>query len=601
LVARFLVTTALEETWPADDVPVLFLGEWCRLYERKSAWEKRDAVVAPYHWDDRQKLHNDYLYLQVLYEELLKELATQLNVAHHVDHSVRYWRIIIGPWLGYFIQMLFDRWAMLRQVVGDSEISGARVLRYSRNQLIPNDMAAFASMFVSDTWNESIYGQILDWIGVPVEIVDVPNCASTGSASTARLARLLKRGLAQAVNHVSGVLCRDTEYFFISSYLSTKYEALLQARLGQLPKLWRPVAVPVSTFDRASRQWQISPIQNDDEFPALARALIPSHIPTAYVEGYHELVSLTENLPWPKQPKAIFTCNSYSSDDVFKAWAATKVESGTLLLIGQHGGNYGMASWGFTEDHQIAIADHFLTWGWSEPDKNTITPIGNFKGFGKKIVADKAGIALLVEMVMPRHAYHMYSVPVAAGQWLAYFEDQCRFVQALPAGLRDRLLVRIYPQDYGCAQRERWQVRFPGIHLDEGVQPMAALLKKTKIYISTYNATSYLESLSLNLPTIMFWNPNHWELRDSALPYFEKLKSVGIFHETPESAARQMTAVWSDVSGWWESAGVQSVRREFCEHYAHIPERPLDVMEKIFRNIANNKSAGTDCSPSLEV
>ena len=116
---------------------------------------------------------------------------------------------------------------------------------------------------------------------------------------------------------------------------------------------------------------------------------------------------------------------------------------------------------------------------------------------------------------------------------------------------------------------------------------MVRLLKKTRIYISTYNATTYLESLSLNFPTIMFWNPKHWELRDSALPYFEKLKSVGIFHETPESAARQMEAVWHDVAGWWQSAEVQVVRQEFCECYAHIPEQPLEVMAKLFRNIAH--------------
>jgi len=112
VVSRVLVTTALEDTWPSGDEPILFLGEWCRLYDRKSVWEKRDANVAPYHWDDRSKLHKDYLFLQTIYEELLCELAAKLNALHEVDHSVRYWRTIVGPWLGYFIQMLFDRWAM---------------------------------------------------------------------------------------------------------------------------------------------------------------------------------------------------------------------------------------------------------------------------------------------------------------------------------------------------------------------------------------------------------------------------------------------------------------------------------------------------------
>ena len=589
MVARFLVTTALEDTWPADDVPVLFLGEWCRVYDRKSAWEKRDAVVAPYHWDDRQKLYNDYLYLQALYESLLNELASQLNELHCVDHSVRYWRIIVGPWLGYFIQMLFDRWAMLQQVVKENEISGVQVLSRSDGDLVPNDMEAFGALFVNDSWNELIYGRILDWMGVSVERVDAKNnkFETQGHAITVTPARRMKRSLARVASRISGALCRENEYFFISSYLGTKQDWLLQAKLGQLPKLWRPVAVPVRPFDRILRQWQMPKFENSDEFSALACALIPSHIPKAYVEGYQELVALTDNVPWPKRPKAIFTSNSYSSDDVFKAWAANKAETGTPLIIGQHGGNYGMALWGFTEDHQIAIADQFLTWGWSEPEKRNITPIGTFKGFEKKITADKAGVALMVEMAMPRQSYHMYSVPVAAGQWLDYFEDQCQFVRALPENLRDQLLVRLFPQDYGLGQRQRWQACLPDIQLDAGVRPMAALLKKARLYISTYNATTYLESLSLNFPTIIFWNPSHWEVRDSALPYFEKLKSIGIFHDTPESAAQQMVAVWDDVSGWWESAAVQLVRREFCERYAHIPEQPLDVMKDLFLNLAD--------------
>jgi putative transferase (TIGR04331 family) len=83
----------------------------------------------------------------------------------------------------------------------------------------------------------------------------------------------------------------------------------------------------------------------------------------------------------------------------------------------------------------------------------------------------------------------------------------------------------------------------------------------------------------------MFWNPEHWELRDSAIPAFEKLKSVGIFHETPESAAHQMTRVWNDIDAWWQNEATQRVRREFCEIYAHLPEHPLDFLVNTFRDV----------------
>jgi putative transferase (TIGR04331 family) len=548
-------------------------------------------VVAPYHWDDREKLHKDYLYLQALYEDLLVELAAKLNAVNGVNFSVRYWRIIVGPWLGYFIQMLFDRWAMLSQVVGDNDIFGVRVVQRNDEQLVPNDMEGFVPLFLGDAWNESIYRQILDWMGVPVDEVAATNSVDTSPSILANVSspRRLKRSLAQVASQFSGLLCRDNEFFFISSYLGVKQDLLLQAKLGQIPKLWRPVPVPIASVDRIQRQWQLPASNSSADFPTLARSLISRHIPTAYLEGYRALATLTENLPWPKRPRAIFTSNSHSSDDVFKVWAAEKVESGTPLVIGQHGGNYGMALWGFTEDHQIAIADRFLTWGWSQAEQKKVTPVGNFKGFSKVAAADKTGAGLLVEMTMPRQSYHMYSAPVAAGQWHDYFGDQCQFVQALPESLRNQLLIRLYSQDFGCSQTQRWRASFPNIKLDEGVQPMASLLKKARLYISTYNATTYLESMSLNFPTIIFWNQKHWELRESAFPYFDKLKSVGIFHETPESAARQMAYVWDDVPGWWQSAAVQAVRQEFCERYAHIPENPMEVMEKLFRAIAEGK------------
>lgn len=588
MVARFLVTTALEETWPADDVPVLFLGEWCRLYERKPAWENRDALIASYHWDDRQKLHRDYLYLQSLYEELLSELATQLNALHRVDYSLRYWRIIVGPWLGYFIQMLFDRWSMLRQVLRDDDILGVRVLHHPDGEWVPNDMAAFMPLLISDAWNESIYSQILDWLGVPVEKIALNNQTlpkGCNQISKGSVARRIKRGLARAASHLSGILCREDEYFFITSYLGIKQDLQLQAKLAQLPKLWRPVAVPNCQFDPSQRNWVLPGGNSNDEFATLARVIISRQLPKVYLEGYRVLVSFCDNLHWPKYPQAIFTSNSFLADDVFCAWAAEKVESGTPLVIGQHGGNYGMALWSYSEDHQLAIATRFLTWGWTGLAQNNITPIGNFKGFSKEVAADKDGVALLVEMAMPRQSYWMYSAPVSAGQWLSYFDEQCRFAHALPDELREQLLVRLYSSDYRLDQRQRWHDRFPNIRLDNGEQPITQLLPKARIYISTYNATTYLESLSLNFPTIMFWNPMHWELRDSALPYFEKLKSVGIFHETPESAARQMVAVWHDVPGWWRSAEVQAARQAFCERYAHIPEQPLEVMASLFREI----------------
>ena len=166
MVARTLITTAEENTWPKDKKkPVLFLGEWCKLYPRKNLWQDMDAKTAAYHWQDREKLINDYRFLQDLHEKLLIKLSDSLNTIHHTNHSIRYWRVLIGPWLGWFVQIVFDRWFMLNKVIHEEEIEHCIVIKRNPMDTVTNDMADFSKSTVGvdvDDWNEAIYGQLLE-------------------------------------------------------------------------------------------------------------------------------------------------------------------------------------------------------------------------------------------------------------------------------------------------------------------------------------------------------------------------------------------------------------------------------------------------------
>jgi len=551
-----------------------------------------DAEVVPYHWDDREKLHQDFLSLQALYEELLRELAERLNTRHSVNHSLRYWRILVGPWLSYFVQVLFDRWEMIERAVSCYPIMGVSVMETLPERVIPNDMQDFVSFYLGDAWNEAIYGQLLvDFTNVHIEKVRPANhqvpLATPQQALTP--SRRLKRKLAWSLSVFSQKLVRKNDAFFISSYLPVLPDLRLQWRLGQFPQLWRTDSPPKSDVDWSKRQWSMTSVEHEG-FESIVRAMIPRHIPRLYLEGFDLLQARCLDLPWPKEPRLIFTSNSYSSDDIFKAWAAEKVEAGAPLVIGQHGGGYGTTRWDSMESHQLEISDLWLSWGWSDKNNPKIKPIGNLKLFGRKLSGASKGRALMVEVSIPRYSYRMFSVPVAS-QWLGYFEDQCRFVAALPKRLQEQLLLRLYEPDRDWGARQRWQDHFPQIEIDDGLVPIEGLIGKSRLYISTYNATTFLESLARNIPTIMFWNPKHWELRDSAIPFFEELKAVGIFHETPESAAQQMAKVWDDVDAWWRSESLQVVRQQFCYHYSRLTEDPLANLAQILHQVARQPSA----------
>ena len=178
----------------------------------------------------------------------------------------------------------------------------------------------------------------------------------------------------------------------------------------------------------------------------------------------------------------------------------------------------------------------------------------------------------------------MYAIPIGR-QWLDYFEDQCKFVEDLDFKVRRDLLVRPYGRDYGWSMISRWTERYPHIALDQGGKSIKSMMRNTRIYIATYNATTYLESLLWNVPTIIFWNPLHWELRPSAKEYYDLLESVGIFHTSASSASQMINEVWDDVDKWWKSESVQHAREIFCHEFSRpIKNRPL-VLSNIFNDL----------------
>ena len=88
---------------------------------------------------------------------------------------------------------------------------------------------------------------------------------------------------------------------------------------------------------------------------------------------------------------------------------------------------------------------------------------------------------------------------------------------------------------------------------------------KCRLFISTHNATTYLDTFSLNLPTIIYWNPKYWEVNDYSRIFFDELEEVGIFHKDPISAAELVASVWDDIDSWWNSEQVQLARKNFWQ------------------------------------
>ncbi len=584
MVNKFLITTGLEETWETNK-SILFLGEWCRLHSRKKKWENMGGELVHYHWDNREKLFNDYKSITEIYERILADLCKELNTRHGVDHDLRYWRILIGPWLGYFTGIFYDRWFMIDFVSKKTSLSTI-ILTGMDEEFIPNDMASFMKLFVDDEWNHFIFGKIIRNYS-SIEIIE-KNRTKKKALHTKKIKltkkQKIKRAIAFFYSKIANISAGSKGAFFITTHLQIRNLLKLFWHFRQLPILPN-LAVPDRIKpDFNQRNWEV-PGSSYSEFEDLLRKMIPQQIPIAYLEGYSQLVAKSKNMGWPKHPSILFTSNSYSSDDIFKTYAAEHRKKGTPFVIGQHGGHYGSGKWSMTEDHEIAVSDKYLSWGWVDPLRPKIKPVGQIKilKYQGETYNKKSGM-LLITHTAPRYSYVMFS-GVVAGQWLEYLNDQFSFVQALTEKTRNQLIVRLYKNDYGFNQHARWKEKFPSLKYDFAVHKMEELMSTCRIFVSTYNATTYLESISVNIPTVIYWNPKHWEIRDNAIPFFEELKAVKIFHETPESAAQHINDIWNNVDAWWNSENVRQSVNRFRNYYCYPASDLIERIETELRSV----------------
>ena len=74
------------------------------------------------------------------YQFYLERLVEQLNYVHKTDHDMKYWEIIIGPWLMYFIWYIDYRFFGRNLPLESSESK-----RYKYN--VPYDMTSVLHMF----------------------------------------------------------------------------------------------------------------------------------------------------------------------------------------------------------------------------------------------------------------------------------------------------------------------------------------------------------------------------------------------------------------------------------------------------------------------
>ena len=584
-----------------------YLGAWCLADMENDNYS--DFNIHKYHWDDRKKLMRDYDGLNNYLTDNFEIFSKYMGNITDTQNNQRYWKINLGTWLGYIIQILFDRWENIR-TLPDFEFD----LPQKKNNISlirSNTVRDFFVDFRSDQWNETVYQLILQAQSKKInyEKFDLDNSSSLLNKNDNKIYKnsILPFKL-KAAKYMTKFVhkLQQPEYFIINSYLSRIDEIKLKLFLKEFPlKYERTIYDPKINYkDKIVKNHKTKTLElidfkinrenswncNNEDFLNWFKETLPYFIPCNYSLNFKKFLKETQALPFPKNPKVIFTSVLHIQHDYFNLYTSEKINEGSKYVIGQHGGTFRSAKFNYIENIQKELPDYYLTWGEDGyvddlfPAK--VIPVGNLKISSKKSIKHvlKEKRILLLSVEHQRHSEFLSSVPISS-QWLEYYKDLKKFIKKLSDfKLGDHIIIRNKLRKNGWNFAKKISHQFPNLIIDD-IADYYKSIQLSSLVISTYNGATYLETMCLNKPTVFFWNPENWELRESSTSDYDELMDVGIFHTSPQSAAEFVNKIYSDIEGWWFSEKVQIAREKFCKKYSNKNINLSSEIKNIFKGI----------------
>lgn len=525
----------------------------------------------------RRALPDLFQQTQQLHSHLSIDLISALNSFHGLASSNRFWNVIVGTWLRSFCDNLVLRWAYLNQAISEldanesySELDETDPLNHPRNFL------EYRNSQMSQTWNQFMYSKL--W-----NLMSSPHLPSPLAGQESGLKSSLGKFVAKKHSATS------RRVILTNTYLPPTSETMLAILMGSRPSRIRRIGPPTASFNPEVRTQLDFPRAPVSRFHAIGRELVRDQILTAYVEGFPELLESVHRLRLPDAPDLIFTSNRHLYDDVFNAWVARATELGSKYVIGQHGGHYGLSKFpSFSELHEEDISDGYLTWGRKDSKKQLPGPC--LTTVGRKYRPSSKAKQLLI--VCDHTWKYPRSLFFDITEDARYFEYVAQCVTDLPPTISGDVLIRLNhaPGETGSSQSEWWQNRVPEVEVDLGLSNMSSLLDQSRLVVTTNNGTTFLETLNLNIPTLITWDDSYVQLRPEALPYFQHLEEAGIFHRNERSFVDHVTKNWDDIGSWWNSEAVQYSRQAFCAQYSKNESHPLLSLRRTLRTVIMAKS-----------
>ncbi len=503
------------------------------------------------YYNDRASLHLTYKSSFNDINKVMKVLSMSLNEIHHVNHTQRYWNILVRPW----VRLLVENFYHLNLVSRECNSILTEQVKFN----VANDDKEFMNQISDNEWSCKFIFLISYLQNNNVKDVNLKTKKREKSPYTKKI--FLLKVLSIFQSFVEFILPNRLLYTDIRSPLLL-YKIISTLHLFPISRApMRVFPVMSVSLDIREELYRIGQTVTKGLIDDQLWKLVCTSIPLSYLENYPVLVERYVN----KNSKSvrIVLSGNIQVGDGFKMRVASAVENGAKLIVAQHGGGYGIVYHDYSEFHEIDISDLYLS-AFHSKKQNVIQVPAYFSSRKKKACDNK--YAVLVNVVYP--GFYKYMSGPIEEQMSQNIDDQIIFLKSLNAKVVLNTRVRQYPNSYGFPVEKKYELSGFGNFVDTK-SDYDSLVSRASLVILSYMGTTWLDALMNNTPTVVFARSAHWDVRPEVSIYLDQLREVGILHDSPSSAARHVNNIYHDIDMWWNQDSLQDCVRRFCQKFSN--------------------------------
>ena len=109
---------------------------------------------------------------------------------------------------------------------------------------------------------------------------------------------------------------------------------------------------------------------------------------------------------------------------------------------------------------------------------------------------------------------------------------------------------------------------------------------KAKITVHMIPATTFLETMGCNIPSIIYFDISVYKFNKKTLKIFDALEKNGIYYNSAKKASFFINSLGDDIESWWFSKKVQKARNVFCAEFAYFVENWENNWSRYFQSFS---------------